>query len=57
MTLAFVVFVVVIVGSLILAHDVNRLDVLLTDAETLVDEALHVLGVFVGSGRLEPILT
>ena len=58
MTLAFVVFVVVVVvGSFVLAHDVDCLNVLPTDVEALVDEALGMFGVFVGSGCLEPILT
>ena len=38
-------------------HYVDGLDVLLADAETVVDEALGVLRVLVGLGRLEPILT
>ena len=35
----------------------DGLDVLSTDAETRTNEALAVLGIFVGMGRLEPILT
>ena len=35
----------------------DGLDVLMTDVETLVDKALGMLGIFVGAGRLEPILT
>ena len=58
MTLAFVVFVVVVVvGSFVLAHDVDRLDVLLTNAEAHTDEALTVFSVLVGPGRLKLVLT
>ena len=58
MTLALIVFVVVVVvGRCRLLHNANGLDILLSDAEALTDEALTVLGIFVGPGRLEPILT
>ena len=59
MTLTLVVFVVVVVvvGLFVLVHDVDGLDVLLTDAEAHTNEALTVFSVLVGPGRLESVLT
>ena len=57
MTFTFVVFVVVVVGSLVLVHYVDCLNILLTDVETLIDKALGMFGVFVRTSCLELILT
>ena len=41
----------------VFVHNLNGLDILPTDVETLVDETLGMLGVFVSLGHLELILT